>query len=642
MKLIFRLCFIVLVLTNSICSYSAALYNTPSIEQIKQVEDLRTKDIKTAKKTILSLIEKTKKDNISLKIMLEYELAMVEFSEGNYEKCLSLANNLVTKFKKESLSIGMGHYLIGIVSDQTKNRENAKENYDKAIASLNKETPLFFQAELYNAIGNHYKAINKNDESIYYFNKSMEINRELKNDFNLAINLNNLAELYVRKFDYNQAETLYNELLILSEKENNLLGQALGHLNLGILFNTKRNHSKAIVQLEKGLIVAQKIKIKDIIRVYYEQLSFAQENSGDVKGALINFKKGVAYSDSIDNENTKKTLGLIEGKLKKKEDSLTIQKLENTALEDKIQKTLLKKEAQRKNLLLISGGLVLLFLSILTLIVVRNNKKRKQINSELSIEKNNVEIKNKEITDSINYAQRIQNAILADRKSIQNVFKNSFLLYLPKDIVAGDFYFFAENDSHVFYAAADCTGHGVPGALMSVVCSNALTRCVKEFNLKSPGHVLDKTNQLVIETLHKSGEFINDGMDISLLSYNKTSNSYSWAGANNPLWLIRNNELIEFAPNKQPIGYYDKTEQFFTHELNLIENDCIYIFTDGLADQFGGDKHKKFLNKRFKDTLLLNNTLEMKYQENKLVETFNKWKGNLDQIDDVCVIGIRI
>ena len=269
-------------------------------------------------------------------------------------------------------------------------------------------------------------------------------------------------------------------------------------------------------------------------------------------------------------------------------------------------------------------------------------KKVEERTRELREEKIKVEEHRKEIIDSITYAKRLQLAILPPVELLRENLSNVFILYNPKDIVAGDFYWMAVIDNTIFLAAADCTGHGVPGALVSVVCSNALNRTVKEFALRDTGKILDKVTDLVMETFEKSGEQIKDGMDISLLSYNKANNNIQWSGANNPLWYIQNGQLTEVKADKQPIGKFDIRKPFTTHTIGYSENTTFYLFTDGLPDQFGGPKGKKFMYKRFENNLIEICKLPMNEQQAILEKGFQEWKGELEQVDDVTVIGIRI
>jgi serine phosphatase RsbU (regulator of sigma subunit) len=256
-------------------------------------------------------------------------------------------------------------------------------------------------------------------------------------------------------------------------------------------------------------------------------------------------------------------------------------------------------------------------------------------------QKHLVEEKQKEILDSITYAQRLQQAILPPKEFISKSLHNNFILYKPKDIVAGDFYWAEKVGDLFFIAAADSTGHGVPGAMVSVVCSNALNRTIKEFKLTETGKILDKTRALVLETFEKSSSEVKDGMDISLLCINKEKNKIFWSGANNPLWFVENGELKEIKADKQPIGKTDDPKPFTTHEIEFKENVTFYLFTDGLADQFGGPKGKKFKYKQFEELLISINDKTMQEQSEVINKQFEDWKGELEQVDDVCVIGIK-
>ena len=256
-----------------------------------------------------------------------------------------------------------------------------------------------------------------------------------------------------------------------------------------------------------------------------------------------------------------------------------------------------------------------------------------------------VELKNQEILDSLHYAQKLQEAILPPFKILNTYLKEFFILYKPKDIVAGDFYWFeAISKDVVLIAAADCTGHGVPGAMISVVCSNALNRAVKEFHLSTPNLILNKVRALVLETFEKSEREVYDGMDISLCSLNIKTRKVAWAGANIPFWIKRKDENIieEVKGDKQSIALNIVVNDFNNHTIQLNEGDSFYLFTDGFVDQFGGEKGGKFLRKRFKEILLKNANLPMKIQHSELEKTLHQWQGILEQVDDICVIGIRV
>jgi len=324
--------------------------------------------------------------------------------------------------------------------------------------------------------------------------------------------------------------------------------------------------------------------------------------------------------------------------------------------------------------LFIFGGIIV---GVLLIFVVRSNVLRKQANKELAKQKDViasqkdevenqkhiVEEKQKEILDSIHYAKRLQEAILPPLKFIDEYLPNNFVLYQPKDVVAGDFYWAETKDDKFFIAAADCTGHGVPGAMVSVVCSNALNRTVNEFGITDTGKILDKTRELVLETFAKGNAEVKDGMDISLLCIDKQINKAFWSGANNPLWYVQSSvtssevekstssgldsarpdiQLIEIKADKQPIGKTDHAKPFTTHEIALQEGMLFYLFTDGFADQFGGPKGKKFKYKQLEELLITNANKNMSDQHEILSQQFDLWKGDLEQVDDVCVIGVRV
>ncbi|MES2590244.1 MAG: SpoIIE family protein phosphatase [Bacteroidota bacterium] len=282
---------------------------------------------------------------------------------------------------------------------------------------------------------------------------------------------------------------------------------------------------------------------------------------------------------------------------------------------------------------------------------------------EIVEQKNIIEDKNKDITDSINYSKRIQDAILPPKELKYKIFPNAFVLFKPKDIVSGDFYWFAEKDGKRLIASCDCTGHGVPGALMSMIGNNILNQIVNEKGIISPAEILNELHREIRKALKQDEHATNrDGMDIALITfYSETEIEY--AGAQRPLWIVKKQmeELENLQGEKNgagkgsPIiteikadkfsvgGYQSETERFFTnHRIVLAKDDCIYISSDGFADQFGGTDGKKFMSKRFKALLLENNKFTMSEQENNLIETIDTWKGKHEQVDDILVIGIRI
>jgi serine phosphatase RsbU (regulator of sigma subunit) len=264
---------------------------------------------------------------------------------------------------------------------------------------------------------------------------------------------------------------------------------------------------------------------------------------------------------------------------------------------------------------------------------------------EIKEQKHLVEEKHKEITDSINYAERIQRALLASKEMLDENLSDYFILFKPKDVVSGDFYWATKLSNNNFVLVnADSTGHGVPGAIMSIVNIASLKEASLQ-GITSPDLLLDETRRLVIENLKNDGsaEGGKDGMDGSLLSFDFKNNILHCASANNPIWVIRNKELIEIKADRLPIGKHDRDKEPFTlHTLNLQKGDVVYTLTDGFPDQFGGANGKKFKHKQLQNLLLAMANEPMETQKQKLNDVFDKWKGNLEQVDDVCLIGVRV
>lgn len=277
-------------------------------------------------------------------------------------------------------------------------------------------------------------------------------------------------------------------------------------------------------------------------------------------------------------------------------------------------------------------------------------QKVKDRTAEVVRQKEEIEIKNKHITDSIRYAKRIQNAILPPDNYVKQLLPKSFILYRPKDIVSGDFYWMAKKNNLVIYAAVDCTGHGVPGAFMSIVGNNQLNYAIDVKKARQANEILDSLNEGVVETLREKGNEkvglsgVKDGMDLALCIIDYKNMKLQFAGANNPLCLIRNNELIQIKGNKMAIGgnFDDELPKFTNHEIDLQKGDILYTFSDGYPDQFGGHDGRKFMVKKFRELLLEIHQNPIEDQEKILEDRLDEWRGKEEQVDDIIVIGVKI
>ncbi|MBI4945881.1 MAG: SpoIIE family protein phosphatase [Bacteroidetes bacterium] len=267
--------------------------------------------------------------------------------------------------------------------------------------------------------------------------------------------------------------------------------------------------------------------------------------------------------------------------------------------------------------------------------------------AEIELQSQRIEVFYKQVTDSIRYAKRIQDAILPPDSVVKKLLPDSLVLFKPKDIVSGDFYWFEEMNGKVLFAAVDCTGHGVPGAFMSIVGYNLLKQITSKNQETSPARILDELSKGVSETLHQRNyeeSTAKDGMDITLCSFDQRTKELEFAAAFNPLFLVREGEIFEIKGNKFPIGIFLEKEakKFTNHRLQLEKGDVIYIFSDGYADQFGGVKGKKFMQSQFRNLLLDIHTKPMPEQKRLLDQTLERWRGNEDQVDDILVMGMRV
>lgn len=333
--------------------------------------------------------------------------------------------------------------------------------------------------------------------------------------------------------------------------------------------------------------------------------------------------------------------------------------------------------------ILVSGGLLTGAVAVFSILLIRMRYRltKKEIVARLMLEKSKKQLeeqkaiteeKNKEIVDSINYAKRIQDALITPPSKLKKLLPESFVVFMPKDIVSGDFYWATEitttkvnepNEKMVVFAVADCTGHGVSGAFMSIIGLKILNQSKIQPNIDSPAEALNYLNDEVYSTIniHTDDEnVIRDGMDIALCSLRfdvsgsrltspQTSNTehetttvLQYAGANNPLYIVRNGELLETKADKQPIGAYETEKSFQNHEIEMQKGDMVYLFSDGYADQFGGPKGKKFNYRQFKELLTEVSSLPADEQKERLIDAHNSWKGNQEQLDDICIMGVRI
>ncbi len=552
-----------------------------------------------------------------------------------YQKCIKINEEL-----KNNDNLGYTYMNVGVIYRDLEDYDKAIFYYEKSLAIRLKGDNQTGLSDAYNSFGILYRRMKQHDKALDFYSKSLEISTILDDKDNMAQSYNNIGVIYMLDKNYNPAKIHFKKAFDIYEKLGIEAGVAKYHSNMSKLYESLGDNSKAIVESENSFKILSDIGRRKDMLEEAKQLSDLYNKKTNYKKALTYYKVYINLRDSVFSESS--LSDITQKEMQFEFDKKILSDSLSRAEEEKIKDIEYKQELNEQRMFLYGGGFILLMFIVFSIIIFSRlkitNKQKKVIEKQKII----VEEKNKEITDSINYAKRIQTAILPSLDKIKNSFPESFVFYQPKDIVAGDFYWYSEKAGKILIAVADCTGHGVPGAMVSVVCNNALNRAVNDFNLIHPAEILDKTAELVIEAFKKDGEQVNDGMDISLCSIDKTTQQVEYAGAINSLFYISENNFNEIKGDKQPIGQYGQLKPFTNHQVKLNEGDIIYLFSDGYPDQFGGEKGKKFMYKRFRELIIDTSMLEFSKQKNKLETEFNTWKQDLEQVDDVCVIGVRI
>ena len=558
-------------------------------------------------------------------IVYDY-LGIYSESLNNYFKAIELQKKI-----NDEAGLAYTYNNIGLIYSNQFNYKKALENYQSALVLRKKNNEKKGISSTYNNIGIVYMNQKEYNKALQNYFASVEMDSMLNNAQGIAASQSNIGQVYLKMKKFDQAYIYFDKALKLRKLRNDPYDMANSYINFGSLFLDQDKYTEAKKYFLNGLEISKKIGAKESTRYTYEKLQHIAEIENDLPLAYEYYKQFILYKDSMLNEANIQQQAQIEVKFKYDQE-----KAEEKLKQEK-QKIQDNQDKQEQQYILWTLIIVIVFILIFVWFLNKNRKIEKA-------QKNVIEEKNKEILDSITYAKRIQTAILPTEKLVKEYLSNSFILYKPKDIVAGDFYWIEPLNNEIIFAVADCTVHGVPGAMVSVVCHNALNRSVREFSLKNPGDILNKTREIIIHEFQKSDENVKDGMDISLCHLDLTTKLLKWSGANSPLWILKSdsNEIEEIKPSKQPIGQFENSVPFETSSHQLKKEDTIYLFSDGFADQFGGDNGKKMMSKRMKEVILSFQSETLIKQRQLLDDFFENWKGKLDQLDDVCVIGIRV
>jgi tetratricopeptide (TPR) repeat protein len=571
-------------------------------------------------------------------------------SQNNYPKALEFFNKglEIAKKNKNEMQIAFCYSCMGDIYTAQKEFPKALKFYEDAYKIASNLKARLQECNSLSSMGLTYHIEKKETKALECFNEAIKIAGEIGNKDKMAFCYSIVGDIYLSQKKNDEAVEAFLNAIKIAEETGNKSLVSNTYWQLGSFYLTEKKLDAARSAGESAFRTAKESETPDNIKNAAKLLSNVYDAQNQSKAAFEMLRLFITMKDSVNNEQNIKQFAAVE--YKAKEAGL---KAEQLAREETNRAKSAQKDEELKRQKTIRYAFTIGFALVLVLVIVvfrnlQENKKKNKIitaqKKEVEHQKELVDEKNKEITDSITYAKRLQDAILPPAKMVKEVFPESFILYLPKDIIAGDFYWMEHSGDFTFFAAADSTGHGVPGAMVSVVCSNALNRSLKEFKLTDPGLVLDKARELVLETFAKSEGDVKDGMDISLLCINRKNKSITWAGANNPIWYLMPGEdkLSDIKPNKQPIGKTDNPLPFTTQIIPYVEGTIIYLITDGYADQFGGPKGKKLKYKPLQEFLLTNKNKPLAEQKDLLESNFKEWKLNYEQVDDVTLLGVRI
>lgn len=550
---------------------------------------------------------------------------------NNYLKAQEIRNVLISAGKISESETAGQYYRIGLVHYYLKNYSKSLDYYEMSLNICIEFNNLEGIAKCNNNIGIIKLKQNNIDIALEYFNKTLDFALENKSPIIEAQAYDNLANCYIKKKDYSKAELYFAKAMIIAQKHENKQGEIFIMLGLAELCNVMHKYDKSLDYCLKAVDISKEIGSLSLEKAAYSQSYKVYENKGNFIQALNYHKKFKVLEDSIFNKEKNKQIEDAEAKYQanKKQKEIDQQILELAKRDAQI-----KKKRNQNYMFAIA-----VFMLLVIIIFIYISLKQKQKTSKF------IKSQNKKITDSIEYAKKIQTAALPAEKYLEDIFKSHFVLYKPLQIVSGDFYWAVKKDKYSILAAADCTGHGVPGAFVSMLGISLLNELSLNSDITRPDKILEEMRFILKKSFSQTGDFEEqkDGIDLSLCVIDSNTNILYFSGANNPAYLMRSGKITELEPVMNPVGIYPKEIPFKMQEIKLQKDDIIYLFTDGYADQFGGQSHKpiKFTIAAFKNLLIENYQKPLNEQKNILEKQFLDWQNDHDQIDDVLVFAVK-
>ncbi|MDF2453360.1 MAG: hypothetical protein K0S26_2864, partial [Bacteroidota bacterium] len=579
------------------------------------------------------------------------------------------------------------------------------ENFLNALKTYSNINDSLGIADVCNYIGKVYNRLNEEEPAKKYLFKALSLHQRLQNNRGIAISYNGLGNVFMDNHDLIKALKFFEKSKDYHMLGGDQIGISVAHINIGTIYDMMSSlsedsmsivalniHYKSSAPVRQSILDSAEIYFRGSVEINSRVgnrfgLIYGYNGIGDVymkekayPKAIPQFQKAYSISKSLNAtseqyESAKRLANcyeLLDNKdsayfylktythlkeevvgeerqreLFRKESQYEYDKqLEKQKLIKEAQEAIVAEKQKRQMLIIVGIGVVLLIVIYFAVVLNKRLRTTRQQKQLIEQQKFSLEQKNKEIIDSITYAKRIQDAMLTSGTYIEEEIKKlnaeNFIVFKPKDIVSGDFYWFHVDGKVLYYMTADSTGHGVPGGFMSMLGINLLSEIVIERKIKDPGTVLNQLREEIIRSLKTDEGYSMDGMDCTFCRIDTEKQSMEYASANNSVYIIRNGELSDYKPQKMPVGYMENAIPFHTSQIDLKKGDVVYTFTDGFADQFGGEKGKKFKYSQLKNKLVSICDEPLKIQKQDLDSSFEKWKGKLEQVDDVCIIGVRL
>lgn len=575
---------------------------------------------------------------------------------GNYEKATACFYKCI-KFAEEyhdSLKLYQGFEHIGTVNFYRRDYNTSVKFYKQALRCF----PSTGTAQAYfltlDNIGLAYSNSNTMDSALLYQKRAVGAIEKINDSTVMAESYLNIGSTLLVMKRFHESEPYFSRAFKINALLNNASGIQMSNLHLGRLYLESGNPKKALPYLETAHELALKLKVPPKIKESLSALTEGYAAIGDYKKSSEYSQELVAITDKIYEEENSKAINELSTQYETEKKQREIQLLTS---ERELQLQRIEKDKYVK-LFIAALAIFLLVLSLIFIYRFRKKKKDNRIllekNEAIAAQKEKIEVqkelllhKNKEITDSINYARRIQSSVLPSINLVKKLLPESFIYFKPKDIVSGDFYWTCESNGYVFCAVSDCTGHGVPGAMMSMLGASLLNQIVLNAKVESPSEILKELHYHILKTLNENMDHqeSKDGMDIALIRIDNKNKTVQYAGAGRPLYLVKNSKLIAYKPDKHAIGSSNESSEmrsYTLHTISFSEPTQFYLFSDGIPDQFGGEKGKKLMTKNLLVFLEKTASLPLPEQEKQFAQFFEIWKKGVEQTDDVTLISIRL